>query len=364
MSKATQLAPVRMGLCLALALSCLAGVLPATLQAASGERPGRIQFSDGKSGEGAISLAPGVELTLDTGHGLRRISLEKIQSISLAPEHEELVQKWRFLEAGKTQKQMEGDPYPVRQLRATVTLGGGEVLSGHLYTTVLYVEGQEKTQKVVLWAKQRGEEGQSLASLVYPSQIVFRDTPESESDHIRVEAQVPAGKDPAEIVALTHGSLVRLEATPSSQPGQYSLPSGLGADLLLAVKTGPVMAVDWPNSAPEPFPTLVRTNLTLVEDFFDKRELLAVLYDAAQQDVYSLLLLSREGTTTLTAEKNRPWRLVVLRWKYEPDHNRVLLAGRGYFFRGILAPGEPLPSVRLDSKPWQSGRQIRINLLE
>jgi len=44
---------------------------------------------------------------------------------------------------------------------------------GHLYTTVLYVGGEEDARKVILPAKQRGQEGEALESLVYPARITF-----------------------------------------------------------------------------------------------------------------------------------------------------------------------------------------------
>ena len=167
-------------------------------------------------------------------------------------------------------------------------------------------------------------------------------------------------KGPAEIVALTRGSLVRLEASAGATPGEYSLPSGLGAELFLALRTGDSIEVDWPEPARESFSSLVLSNLALTEDFFDRRQLLGVFYDKPSQDVYSLLVISREGKTTLTEVRNLPWRLVILRWKYEPNGQRLMLAGRGYFYRGILASGEALPAVRLVSKPWQSGPPGRI----
>jgi hypothetical protein len=343
-------------------LVCLAAVGPLMGVAASAERPGQVQFSDGEMLEGAISLTPGAEITVDTGHGLRSASSEKVQSLTFAPEHEEMVQKWRFIEAGKTQKQTDGDPYPTRQLRATLLLAGGEQISGHLYTTVLYIDTHDKTQKVVLWAKQRGKEGQSLAALVYPSRVLFRNTPEPEPNGLRVVVRSSSATDKCEIAALTYGSLIRLEATPGGDSASYDLPSGLGAKLFLAAKVGQTITVNWPFQAPEPFPALVRTNLALADDFFDHRELLACFYDAAERDVYSLLLLVRQGETTLSAEKNRPWRLVILRWKYEPEGQRLLLAGRGYFYRSIVTPGGALPSIRMETNSWKSGTQVNINL--
>ena len=49
----------------------------------------------------------------------------------------------------------------------------GKRFQGHLYTTVLYVEGEDTNQKVVLFAKQTGVNNQKLTDLIYPTRISF-----------------------------------------------------------------------------------------------------------------------------------------------------------------------------------------------
>jgi hypothetical protein len=63
--------------------------------------------------------------------------------------------------------------------------------------------------------------------------------------------------------------------------------------------------------------------------------------------VYSAMMLVRRGPTTLDAEKSQPWRCEVWHWKYDEDEKKLLLAGRGYFFRGIIGRGEQPPAVKL-----------------
>src|SRR5262249_55491097 len=155
--------------------------LAQALQAGSTERPGRIQFSDGELLKGNISWTPGTELKIHDGQSFRTIALDRVQQILMTPEQEELVQKWKFVEAGKTLKEHEGRPYPSRQLRATVLLSNGEKVTGHLYTTVLYLEGQERPRKIILWAKQRGPEGTTLDALTYPTQIRFTESAASDA---------------------------------------------------------------------------------------------------------------------------------------------------------------------------------------
>src|SRR5580658_5843580 len=101
-------------------------------------REGRIEFSDGNAIAGKISLTPGGELKIQAGSQMRVLDLARVREIRLAPEKEEMDRNWRFKEAGQTAKEFFGEPYPVRYLQATVLLAGGESLTGHLYSTVLY----------------------------------------------------------------------------------------------------------------------------------------------------------------------------------------------------------------------------------
>jgi hypothetical protein len=106
----------------------------------------------------------------------------------------------------------------------------------------------------------------------------------------------------------------------------------------------------------------VSNALPLVTDFFDRRTLLAVYQDPAEDDVYSLALLTREGTTTLPGARAQPWQLVVWRWKREGDPPRLMLAGRGFLFRGISGRADPPPAISLDLalEGWEDVRPAAL----
>ena len=305
------------------------------------QRPGIVQFSNGDTVAGQISLTPGAELKVINGATLSSLTLDKVQEIRLAPEEETLEQKWRFPIAGQTRKEKWGLPYPVRHLRATVVLGDGQTLAGHLYTTVLYVEGPEKNQKVILEAKQRGKEGETFQALVYPASVKFTDVATATEPMIRLQTGL-AGK----LVALTRGALVRLEATGDR------LPSPLGAELFVAVQNETGITVGWPLDQDAAITKTVREALSDVRDFFDVLGLHGVWRDPVTGDVYSLLLLERRGATTLNAERSQPWRCEVWRWKFEDEEKKLLVAGRNYFFRGIVARGAQAPVLTLSPRLW------------
>ena len=311
------------------------------LARADDSRPGVVQFSNGDTVAGQISLTPGAELKVVDGTTLSTLTLDKVQEIRLAPEEETLEQKWRFPVAGQTRKEKWGAPYPVRHLNATVVLGDSKTVTGHLYTTVLYVEGPEKNQKVILEAKQRGKEGETFQSLIYPASVKFTDAAVATESTIRLQTGMKGA-----LVALTRGALVRLEAHGDR------LPSPLGAELFVAVQNEAGITVGWPADKDEAMAKIVRDALPDVRDFFDVLGLQGVWRDPTTGDVYSLMLLERRGATTLNAERSQPWRCEVWRWKFEDEEKKLMVAGRNYFFRGIIARSEHAPAVTMLPKLW------------
>ena len=295
--------------------------------------------------EGLFSLTPGSELKIHTGKELKTVPLDRVREIVFEPEKETLEKKWRFVEAGRTQKETWGQPYPVREIRAVLTLADGTVIRGHVYTTVLYLEGKEQTVKVVLRAKDRGNEGQTFADLVYPVRIAFTDTALSATGPILIRAR---NSQAADLVALTPGALLRLPAVRTPDGSAFKLAGLLAPTAFLAVKTGACVRVGWPTDVDTGLVARVEQAVGIAEDFFDAKTLLGT--QRFGDDIYSLLMLSRKGHTTLDREKSQPWRLEIWRWK--DNGERLMAAGRGYFFRGILPKGEEPPTVALSPEIW------------
>ncbi len=325
----------------------LGGIAAAMAQ----ERAGKIEYSDSNVLSGVISLTPGAELKIQDGSSVRVLAFDRVQEIRFTPEKEEMERAWRFKEAGQTAKEFFGSPYPVRHLATTVTLGDGEKIKGHLYTTVLYVADGENVQKVILLAKQRGKEGDPMPSLVYPKRISFGDHATVATATVKLKLSGLGAKP--EVVAITRGALVQLEAKPSGVPGEFSMPSPLGKEFFLAAKSGGRMQVGWPKARDEKVVTLVRNALTNSEDFFDDRQVLGAVEDTTNSEIYSLVFAIRKGKTYGTS--NQSWRLELYRWKLDDDR-RVMLAGQDYFFRGTTAKNQPPPPVELSEKLWNLHR--------
>ena len=324
--------------------------------AAQEPRDGRIEFSDGSLLDGKISLTPGGALKIESGPQIRVLDLDRVREIRLSPEKEEMDRNWRFKAAGQTAKEFFGEPYPVRFLQATVLLSGGESFTGHLYSTVLYVEGGETAQKVLLLSKQRGAEGQSFQSIVYPTHISFAGATVADTATATLRFKGPALAPESEIAVLTRGALVRLAAAPAGPAGEFKMPSPWGREFFLAIKTGGKIVAGWPAQKDEKNLAQVQKALPKSEDFFDERRVLGVVRDPAAAEIYSLLLAVRKGRTTLDETRSQPWRLEIYRWKTEEGSDRLMLAGQGWLFRGIDAKNEAAPAVELSDKLWHIHR--------
>ena len=316
------------------------------------KRKGRVQWSNGETVEGLISLSPGMQLKLHiNGDQIRTLSLDRVREIRFAPESEELERKWRFAEAGQTRKEFFGKPYPIRSLATTLILPSNEKIVGHLYTTVMYIEGREKNSKVMLLAKQKGAEGDTMESLLYPSQIVFTDAATETEETIRLRMRTPPAGS-GTLMGVTWGALMTFEGKKAEPPGEFTMASPLGNGMFFAMQSGNKITVGWPKLVDEKLLALVRTNMTYTEDFYDDRQVLAVYLDQPKSDVYSVTMMWRKGQTTGEGAKTQPWRLVVQRWKIDEKDQRLMLAGRGFFFRGILTKTETPPAVEVTENLW------------
>jgi len=132
----------------------LAGFLvfaPGSAQADA--RHGSVEWSDGHKLAGAISLTPGKDLRLFTTTGQVSVQLSEVKELRFKPEKEEMREGFYFPNAGQATQAKTGEIYPTRSLQTEIVLADGKVLTGHLFTTTLYVETDTNTEKVVLIAQ-------------------------------------------------------------------------------------------------------------------------------------------------------------------------------------------------------------------
>lgn len=361
------------------------------------EQPGAraaVYFSDGKVLTGKISLTPGRTFKLnipragklkttdmvtgeDVQYGkVRHFGFEPVREIRFYPEKEEMARKWKFIEQTKydektakadyspAAKAYSGQPYPLRYLAATVIFNSGESLEGHLYTTVVYLETEEKTHRLILRSKQRGKEGTTLDELVYVKRIKLLD----EGMHIAPKVTVKFTDmrfGPSDAVqAVTRESLTPVPTKVTNSNDTCVVESAFGEKFYLAVRKDGKYIVGWPEEQDKELFALAQDHLKRHRDFYNDKELLGVVKSEDGCEVLTLVNLRRKVAPThfgaIGGEWDEqlgtvvePWRLSIWRWKYDEANQDLILSWRGTFFRVILLPKDPTPEVIISEKLWQ-----------
>jgi hypothetical protein len=338
-------------------------------------RPGSVEWSDGRKLAGAISLTPGKDLRLFTGTGQVSVQLDEVKAITFKPEKEEMWQGFYFPDAGQATQVKTGEVYPIRYLQTQLTLADGKVLEGHLFTTTLYVETDDATEKVVLMAKQTGENGQKLSDLVYPTSIHFdTDAASAGSSQIDLTKVNLPGSHPPVVVAKTDLALLPSEQAEGQQV--WTVPVGDPTKILFAIQatngihvafpcdhiltgTNEPLTPDSPEIKNAVFCQLkdhsmakaLDTSLKTMQDFYDTRTLLGCFWE--DDDVYSLVMLKRTGPTNGFPADRIPWSLVILHWKYDTDAKKTTLLHRVSLAMGRAEGNSPLPTVLIEPELLQ-----------
>ena len=330
-------------------------ILPTWLAVAAGlaaearaeGRAGTVKWSDGRSQTGAISLTPGSFIRLFDGQQQTSLRLEDVAELSVTIEKEELAEGFFFPEPGKAAKEKTGEVFPVRYFQARLTMGDGRLITGHVFTTVFYLETADNTEKVVLLAKQTGLNRQKLTDVVYPTSIRF-DAPPAGAAAARIDLRLAGLPDIRRIVAVVKPALGFLRAEPVAESKTaWTVPSGDPAGVIFAVECADGLHVAWPAPKPEDAPAqqAVTATLKVMDDFYDTRTLLASTYDAETGDVYGIVYMRRAGKSHGMAADTQPWSVVVLHWQFEPEEKKATLLNRVTLSTGRKATTAEAPRV-------------------
>jgi len=352
-----------------------------------------VYFSDGKVITGKISLTPGRSFKLnipkagklkttdmvtgkDVQYGkVRSFKFEPVREIRFYPEKEEMRRKWKFIEETKydeetaeadyspAAKAYSGQPYPLRYLAATVIFNSGESLQGHLYTTTVYLETKDKTQRLILPSKQRGKEGTTLDDLVYVRRIKLLDEGKNIAAKVTVKFTVMRFGPKDEVQAVTRESLTPIP-TKVTDSNTCVVESAFGEQFYLAARKDGKYIVGWPKEQNKELFALADDHLQRQRDFYNDKQLLGVLKSEDGSEVLALVNLRRKVAPTHFGEIGgewdkklgtvvEPWRLSIWRWKYDKVNRELILSSRGTFFRVILLPQDPTPEVIISEKLWQ-----------
>jgi len=357
-----------------------------------------VYFSDGKVLTGKISLTPGRSFKLnipkagslktkdmvtgeDVQYGkVRQFTFEPVREIRFYPEKEQMLRNWKFIRTGKSYneetaeadyspaaKAYSGRPYPLRYLAATVIFNSflrDETLQGHLYTVTVYLKTKEKTHRLVLPSKQRGEEGTTLDELVYVQRIKLLDEGKNIAAKVTVKfTDMRFGPGDA-VQAVTKESLTPIPTKITESNDICMVESAFGEDFYLAVRKDGKYIVGWPEVQDKKLFALAQDHIKRQRDFYNDKKLLGVTTSEDGKEVLTLVNLRRKVAPThfgeIGGEWDRelgtvvePWRLSIWRWKYDRVNQELILSARGTFFRVILLPDDPAPEVVISEKLWQ-----------
>ena len=361
-------------------------------------RKAAVYYSDGKVLTGNVSLTSGRKFKLnipeagklktsdmitgaDVQYGkVREFTFGPVSEIRFHPEREEIRQNWKFIETTKydektavadftpAKKEFWGETYPLRYLASEVVFSSGETIAGHLYSTVLYLETEAKTIRIILRSKQRGDKGTKMDDLIYVTRIKMLDAGKDIAANITVKF---AGMtfEPNDVVqAVTRDSLTPVPTERGDDPGTFIVKSAFGEDFYLAVKKGEKCYVGWPRTQDKRLFAVAESHVKRQRDFYNDKKLLGVLKSADGREVLTLLNLRRRFAPTnfgaIGGEWDKelgtivePWRLSIWRWKYDPVNQDMLLSARGTFFRLIFLPEHPTPEAEISDELWQMRRE-------
>ncbi len=361
-------------------------------------RKAAVYYSDGKVLTGRIALTSGRKFKLNIPAGgklktsdmitgadvqygkVRQFTFEPVGEIRFHPEREEIRQDWKFVETTRydektavadfslARKEFWGEAYPLRYLSCEVVLSSGETIAGHLYSTVLYLETQEKTIRIILRSKQRGDKGTKMDNLVYVTKIKMLDEGKDIAANITVKFAEMTFEPNDVVQAVTHDSLTPVPTERGDDPGTFIVKSTFGEDFYLAVKKGEKCFVGWPRTQDRKLFAVAESHVKRQRDFYNDKKLLGVMKSADGKEVLTLLNLRRRFAPTnfgsIGGEWDKelntivePWRLSIWRWKYDPVNQDMLLSARGTFFRLIFLPEHPTPQAEISDELWQTRRE-------
>ncbi len=277
------------------------------------------------------------------------MTLDQVKEIRFLVEKEQMWEGFYFPNAGQATQVKTGDVYPIRYLKAELTLGNGQVVAGHLETTVFYVEDDNgDAQKVVVLAKQSGTDGEKMADLLYPTVIRFDAGAASTASAVihLTPASLPDAKPP---VFLTQPDLTLLAAQQTDGKPVWTVPLDDPAKLIFSIEASDGIHVAWPATDVDALTqAAVEKGLHDMRDFYDTRTSLGSFPGQDATDIYSLVMMKRVGKILDgggNAFTQTPWSLVVLRWKYDPDTMKVLLLNRAMLAIGRIDAKTPAPKI-------------------
>jgi hypothetical protein len=292
-----------------------------------------------------ISLSPGRKLKLHSNKRILYFSLDDVQRIVTFPVKEKMMKRWRHLKAGQTAREEVGLPYPIRHFEAKLFLHSGKIVSGRLYTTVFYLDSGGDISKLILYAKKKGDEGETFSDIIYPQSISL-----SRRGEVQPQTKITSLNVIKNIVADTDISFLSIPelvvfASKVREDKSVILPVGLSEHFIVAVVVDKKILVEISAKSDDKLILKTQKAADDARDFFEVKEVLSA-WNGDEDYVFSLVRLTRKDKTTYQKGMALPFRIGVWRWKVSSE-GKLLLSGRGCLFRTIRKTGEEIPQIEL-----------------
>jgi hypothetical protein len=147
-----------------------------TNQAADDQsRPGELTLSNGKTIKGKIAttIDKPIRIWVEKEKDYEDVPLDQIDSAEAQVLWERDEKEWNFKETGSDIKVYSGRTYPARQTRYKFTLTDGTVIDGDVVAPLYVTTDDGKTKTYVLYKRDKGEIGQTLADRPYIKAVKF-----------------------------------------------------------------------------------------------------------------------------------------------------------------------------------------------
>ena len=379
----------------------------------TGRPEGAVYWSDGTVDEGSLIATPGSPFHLhvvspdadgndaasDEADGggeeaqpgqLRSFTLDKVAEIAFVPFTTQKRAAERMARAHRPNSKAPGgveyfgEPYPVRELGATVRFTDGEEFFGVLRSCAVYVQGRSLaasagggprptarpgTKKVVLLSRQEGKPGSTLDDLRYVTHLRVRNPSARGGSRVRLELPPGAVRQGDTVTAMVRSSLESVPVTADGQGG-FTVGGTLGENLLLAiVRADGSVDVAWPDADPADanLRRLLEEKIALQHDYHDERKVVGILREGPTRAIV-LVSLRRIGKDTSSfvhetlgratvEDMKESARASVWMFRLDEEAGRAALVRRGSFVRQQCEPGSPTPEVRAARPLWPIVRQ-------
>jgi hypothetical protein len=138
-------------------------------------REGTLTMSNGKTIKGKIATTAEkpIRVWVEEQKDYTDVPMSMIDKLEADVVWERTEKEWNFKESGSDIKVYSGRTYPARETKYKLTLNDGTVIDGGIVAPLYVTTADGKTSTFVLYKRDKGETGQTLADRPYVKSVTF-----------------------------------------------------------------------------------------------------------------------------------------------------------------------------------------------